>query len=896
MRPSVQMKKLIRIAALGFVLVVAFGAFGFFCYMGWEFGYKDLQCRQFPETGRFAEELKTLLYSLENDASYLEDYEANISKETISITDLRYEGFGGMTANSTRQVNYRYLLSYYEGGYEVYANEYGIEVVSTNGYYDAWYEITLSARQIQNASDFYTISHDDYVDLVMEHAQLNSTVVYGYADEVSIEPENATEVETGFVTYINEEFSANSYIGYYDDFMYVYSPDEDMFYSSLYGWYSIPDTLFFIADDVKFPESELDLLRYRFASREEILRQKLGIDYMEYVRADLNLRYNQRNIAYYVHQEDEGRLYTNVGNLNRLVNCNLYLCIEPTISGEYAIKCFNFENEHLNNEFITGIMQNMNTLRPDDKLYVGIYTTYPYFDIFSEKNQIFTTYYPYTIPALIITVIMTCAALILMVQIVRDCGRASREDDAIYLNFIDKLPIELMVIALALSSFVLLSYIYEEVLYNLDLLYTTYYRGKWMILGMFIICYCFGMTALLSIIRRGKARRLLEGSLFRWIYTFTKKLAYSISTQKNLTARVVELFALYWLIMLLGLTAVFVGVVGYGKIVFLLGIVIIGALNIGVLVLLLRQAKGEQSIRDATSALAEGDFEYQPPVIKRLGTEQEIIDNINNLSNGLHKAVEKSIYDERMKAELITNVSHDIKTPLTSIINYVDLIKRENIENEKVNHYIEVLDKKSQRLKQLTEDLVEVSKITSGNIELERVPIDFGELLRQSMGEFEDKFAERELQLIDNIQEHSYMIFADGRRTFRILENLFQNIYKYAMPKTRVYIDLVNVDERIALSVKNISMAPLNIDAEELMERFVRGDQARTTEGSGLGLSIARDLVKMQDGEFQIHLDGDLFKVMISFPEFISNEVIDMEPVEELAAENNTVLEKKNNE
>ncbi|MDE7366913.1 MAG: sensor histidine kinase, partial [Lachnospiraceae bacterium] len=196
----------------------------------------------------------------------------------------------------------------------------------------------------------------------------------------------------------------------------------------------------------------------------------------------------------------------------------------------------------------------------------------------------------------------------------------------------------------------------------------------------------------------------------------------------------------------------------------------------------------------------------------------------------------------------------------------------------------------------LTEDLVEVSKITSGNIELERVPIDFAELLRQSIGEFEDKFAEHELQVIDNIPEHSYMIFADGRRTFRILENLFQNIYKYAMPKTRVYIDLVNQNEQIFLSVKNISMAPLNINADELMERFVRGDQARTTEGSGLGLSIARDLVKMQDGEFQIYLDGDLFKVMISFPEFISSEVIDMEEApESLEADDGMAIEKKNN-
>lgn len=309
----------------------------------------------------------------------------------------------------------------------------------------------------------------------------------------------------------------------------------------------------------------------------------------------------------------------------------------------------------------------------------------------------------------------------------------------------------------------------------------------------------------------------------------------------------------------------------------LIGLGVMIALNVLVVILLIRQAKGEQLIREVTKALAEGDFQYQETAVKPLGTEQEIMDNIHHLSDGLQKAVEKSIYDERLKAELITNVSHDIKTPLTSIINYVDLIKREHINNEKVNHYIEVLDQKSQRLKQLTEDLVEVSKISTGNIELERAPIDFAELLRQSMGEFEDKFTERQLQMVDNINNHSYTILADGRRTYRILENLFQNIYKYAMPNTRVYIDMWKEDEKVMLAIKNISKAPLNIDVKELMERFVRGDQSRTTEGSGLGLSIARDLVKLQDGDFELYLDGDLFKVSIMFPEWSGKEVLTVE-------------------
>lgn len=895
MHPSLLIKRIIRIVALGVILAAALGAFGFFCYMGHEFGYKDLGCRQFPETKRFAEELTSMLYLLENDANYLKNYEDEISDEVISINNIYCEEPEGYLVwkGPERGVKLQYLLAFFEDGYEVYADAYGIQVVNAGGYYDAWYDITLSAGQIQSASRFSMMSHDDYVKLVMSHAQLNSTAANIVETDIYTEEQEKLDVTTVYSNYIDEEFAENAYIGYYDEFMFVYSPDEDMFYSSLYGWYTVPDILFFVSEDIQQCDG-IDLLRYRFASREEILRQKIGADYLEYVRTELNLQYNQRNVVYYV--KKDGSLYTNAGSLDRLVNCNLYLCIEPTISGEYTVEFFNFDNEYLSDEYVTGIMQYMDVLRPDDKLYIGIYTTYPYFDVFSEKNELFTNYYPYTIPAFVVSIILIVSAVIVMIRIFRDCGYISKEDKNIYLNVVDKIPVELMAAAIVFSLWILLTDVYRELRYNIGLLYTTYYMNTARILGIFFLCYFLGITAVLSIIRRGKAKKFFDYSIIRWACIGIKRGAYSISRQKNLTARAVELFVLYWLIMLLGCFAIMLGMLGGGSIVLFLGIIIIGALNIGVLIILLRQAKGEQSIRDATKALADGDLEYHPSVMKRLGTEQEIIDNINHLSDGLHKVVEKSIYDERMKAELITNVSHDIKTPLTSIINYVGLIKQENIENEKVIHYIEVLDKKSQRLKQLTEDLVEVSKITSGNIELERVPIDFAELLRQSTGEFEDKFRERELQLVDNIPDHSHMIFADGRRTFRILENLFQNIYKYAMPKTRVYIDLVNQNERIFLAVKNISMAPLNINADELMERFVRGDQARTTEGSGLGLSIARDLVKMQDGEFQIYLDGDLFKVMISFPEFISSEVIDMEEApESLETDTGVAIEKKNN-
>ena len=239
---------------------------------------------------------------------------------------------------------------------------------------------------------------------------------------------------------------------------------------------------------------------------------------------------------------------------------------------------------------------------------------------------------------------------------------------------------------------------------------------------------------------------------------------------------------------------------------------------------------------------------------------------INDLGEGLKNALQEQVKSEQMKADLITNVSHDLKTPLTSIINYVDLMKREQIDNPKVHEYLEVLDQKSQRLKQLTNDLVEASRASSGNVALNMEKLDLREFLMQTSGEFEEKFAARRLHLMTNCPPHPLFIMADGRRLWRIIENLYRNVEKYAMPNTRVYLNVVTDGSSVAVSMKNISEQPLNISAEELTERFTRGDESRTTEGSGLGLSIAKDLTELQGGKFEIYLDGDLFKVTITFP------------------------------
>lgn len=274
----------------------------------------------------------------------------------------------------------------------------------------------------------------------------------------------------------------------------------------------------------------------------------------------------------------------------------------------------------------------------------------------------------------------------------------------------------------------------------------------------------------------------------------------------------------------------------------------------------------EDRIADAISKIAGGDNSYQMDVEGLSGKELNIAQMINTIGTGLERALQEKVKSERLKADLITNVSHDIKTPLTSIINYVDLLKREKIPNEKVQEYLNVLDQKSQRLKTLTEDLVEASKASSGNLKLEMARIDLVEMIWQTNGEFEEKYAIRHLDLISALPNETMIIEADGRRLWRVLENVYNNAFKYAMEHSRVYTEVIRADDYAYFTIKNVSENPLNISGDELTERFVRGDVSRTTEGSGLGLSIAQSLTKLQGGTFEILIDGDLFKVRIGFP------------------------------
>lgn len=297
-----------------------------------------------------------------------------------------------------------------------------------------------------------------------------------------------------------------------------------------------------------------------------------------------------------------------------------------------------------------------------------------------------------------------------------------------------------------------------------------------------------------------------------------------------------------------------------------LPIFLMAAADIAAAVFLIRNALEKQQIKDGIKEIAGGSLDYKFPVKKFQGGDyQDMSKNLENIGSGLQNAVEKSMRDERLKTDLITNVSHDIKTPLTSIINYVDLLKRENFDDPKVKGYLDILEMKAQRLKTLTEDVVEASKVSSGSITLEFMDVDLVEMLNQTIGELSEKMEARQLTVVASLPEEPVIVHVDGRRMWRVLENIFNNAAKYAMPGTRVYADLKIEGNQTSFSLKNVSDQPLNFSSDELTERFIRGDVSRSTEGSGLGLSIAKSLTEMQGGKFELYLDGDLFKVTILF-------------------------------
>lgn len=528
-------------------------------------------------------------------------------------------------------------------------------------------------------------------------------------------------------------------------------------------------------------------------------------------------------------------------------------------------------------------------------IWIAVDTDYPVTgDAFYNANVVFQRIVPNIWYLIGGGILLSVLWLLVGIYLTVTAGVAYDEEDepVLYLNGIDHIWIEFMVLLFVvfvysgrigydyLMNVANKVYLSHSEIQRREITRLTAY-GTFAVFGF---CGSMGFNVFwYSLIRRIKSHNMWSDSFLHWIVASFGKAVHFVVSHRNSAISSLIPYNLFLLVNLAGIFGAYL-LRGRGAwwILPALGAIVLD----GIVGVLRFKQKAEQiDIVEGIRRIRDGEVDYKLDVEALHGDNREMADAVNNIGEGIRKAVSTSMKDEQMKSDLITNVSHDIKTPLTSIINYVDLLKRLKITEEPAKSYIAVLDSKSQRLKQLTDDLVEASKISSGNIVLNLEKLNLTELLNQAVGEFLDRMEEKKLQVIFDGNDVVGMIYADSRRMWRIIENLFQNICKYALEGTRVYLEMKAEDGRVIASLKNISDRPMNLKGEELSERFIRGDASRTTEGSGLGLYIAKNLTKAQHGEFQIQLDGDLFKIILDFPEYKEPEETAPEPAPMAAAE-----------
>lgn len=558
--------------------------------------------------------------------------------------------------------------------------------------------------------------------------------------------------------------------------------------------------------------------------------------------------YNHTNFLYLIIDKKAGIAYTNIDS--SLKN-NTIEGMKETIFSNH--KNWSYESGKINTSIEQLEQKNVQYhqvyhLIEDGKydIYTAVIDDLPYYDVYLEEGtayrfaQVLYQNAIYYIPILIIL-------LIAMVPIILvGIGKTAKSDE-IHLNTFDKWPIEV-----STALVLLLGFIGGCVGIGIGNNMGAFWSLLFISIGLGI-CYLACILFLETFVKRLKTHTFLNTTFAYWIYQKGKLIFDNF----NVSLKVGILFAGFvianWLIFSISYAD------GFWAFVLLM------LLYTFSFIFVLKRVVWFHKIQEAIRKVYEGNTAIYLDEQEFKGEMKKLAIYVNDIAGGLSNALNEKLKSERLKTELITNVSHDIKTPLTSIINYVDLLKKEDVTNEKAQEYLMVLDNKSQRLKKLTEDLVEASKASSGNIKLNMERLNVNELIKQVSGEFEDKFKTRGLEEIVTFPQNQMYIRADSRYLYRVLENMYSNVAKYAMENSRVYTDVIEHGNNVIIQIKNVSKDKLNISADELMQRFVRGDSSRNTEGSGLGLSIATSLTELQGGKFHIYLDGDLFKITIGF-------------------------------
>lgn len=564
--------------------------------------------------------------------------------------------------------------------------------------------------------------------------------------------------------------------------------------------------------------------------------------------------YEDKNILYYIEDTHSGEIVSNFKNQDYITSFSNSEFIRKYVGGESSDLVY--DRDEVKYDYETDqyyfYSENQPLYETNHKVEFTIFIprNMQFTDRFFITDKIISFGYHNRYTFIIFAVISLVLSIVIYSYLFISVGHLNNQADIKVAPF-NNIPIDV------LSVIVLFVY------YCAMLFFSEYYTLVEIIVFCFIvpaILYFVTLWYLMSFVVQLKAKTIFKHTFIYWLIKKISKLGNVIKhIYKNLktTYKVLFVIGIFWSFIL-----IFMGVNVYDNKNLILGFIFISAVETLIIIFC---AIAFQRVKQGGEKIVSGDLENKIDTTYMFGDIKDFADSLNNINLGLQSAIDDKMKSERFKTELITNVSHDIKTPLTSIVNYVDLIKKEECENEKIKEYIDVLDRQSIRLKKLIEDLVEASKASTGNLSVELEKCNLSLLMNQAIGEFYEKLELNNLQVIQSQENQDVYIMADGRRLWRVIDNLLNNICKYAMSGTRVYIDLKRKNDKAIVTFRNISNTPISLSSEELTERFVRGDRSRNTEGSGLGLSIAKSLTELQGGSFAVSADGDLFKVVLSF-------------------------------
>lgn len=557
------------------------------------------------------------------------------------------------------------------------------------------------------------------------------------------------------------------------------------------------------------------------------------------------------NISYFIENTTTKDCYTNLDARSCSEAKSLVASsddLEFLFEGVRTMNIMVADTEHSLNQAAISKFIDAVFLGANERVLLAFDPSYTAGDTLHEDYLSYQLREPRAIGGLVMGLLSAAALAVLLSMSIGMAGRKDR-DTLLAENWFDRIPAE---IAAGIILIVTIAWYYTmRLLLDRDVLRAAEHQNFWYA-ALAVTEYLLFLAAVLSMVRRHRHGTLVTNTVMYTVVRVSRQvLTAKVTYRKMITVYVLFILANFLLLRFAGPT----------------GMIIVLVMDLALLLYLVRDQLGKLSVKQGLSEISKGKLDYKVDTHGLTGDSLEMAEAVNEMGDGLQEAVDSMVKNERLKAELITNVSHDLKTPLTSVINYVDLLRRLDIQDERAREYIEILDHKSQRLKSLITDLIDASKISSGNVELNISPIDFRSMLLMAEGEFEERFEEAGLTASLHLSKKAVMIMADGAQLYRVLDNLFSNIAKYARTGTEVKITMTEEGGKVTASFANISRDLLEKSGDELLERFVRGDKSRSSsEGSGLGLSIAKNLTDLMGGSFRVTAEDYQYTASVTFP------------------------------